>query len=56
MISFFQNKDWIHVDTTPLYAMVRFSGAALGLVSHPRTLVLANLGQFLLCLPLNNKF
>ncbi len=29
----FQNKDWIHIDTTPLYAMVRFSGAALGLVS-----------------------
>jgi len=29
----FQNKDWIHIDTTPLIAMVRFSGAALGLVS-----------------------
>ncbi len=27
-----KNKDWIHIDTTPLYAMVRFSGAALGLV------------------------
>ena len=30
----FQNKEWIHVDTTPLYAMVRFSGAALGLVKN----------------------
>ena len=33
------------MDTTPLYAMARFSGAALGLVSHPRTLVLQRLSE-----------
>lgn len=26
-----QSPDWIYVDTTPFYAMVRFSGSALGL-------------------------
>jgi len=26
-----QKKEWIYVDTTPLYAMVRYSGSALGL-------------------------
>ena len=25
-----QKKEWIYVDTTPLYAMVRYSGSALG--------------------------
>ena len=28
-------KEWIYVDTTPLYAMVRYSGTALGLASVP---------------------
>ena len=26
-----QNTDWIYIDTTPFYAMARFSGSALGL-------------------------
>eukprot|EP00095_Tigriopus_kingsejongensis_P011441 maker-scaffold222_size251774-snap-gene-1.20 protein:Tk11441 transcript:maker-scaffold222_size251774-snap-gene-1.20-mRNA-1 annotation:"hypothetical protein DAPPUDRAFT_316364" len=26
-----QNKDWIYIDTTPFYALVRYSGAAFGL-------------------------
>ena len=26
-----QSSDWIYIDTTPFYAMMRFSGAALGL-------------------------
>ena len=26
-----QNKDWIYIDTTPLYALARFTGSALGL-------------------------
>ena len=33
------------MDTTPLYAMARFSGAALGLVRHPRTLVPQRLSE-----------
>ena len=30
-ISLSFQKEWIYIDTTPLYAMVRYSGAALGL-------------------------
>ena len=28
---YFQNSDWIYIDTTPFYTMARFTGAALGL-------------------------
>ena len=31
MKTIFQNSEWIYIDTTPFYAMARFTGAALGL-------------------------